>query len=163
MNRTALKSALIGATMALFAGTAIAEPSVSPREGWRVIETDYSFDTLSERLFAAIKDAKMIQLYTASASKGAAGRGITIPGNRVVGVYRNDFAVRMLDASISAGMEAPIEFYLTEDADGGATLSYKTPTFLFSPYFDEGGDKLKELAADLDAVFGEIAGAATAN
>ena len=63
----------------------------------------------------------------------------------------------MLEASIAAGIEAPIRLYLTENADGTATLSYKTPTFVFAPYMNEGGDALKELAGELDAIFAAIA------
>ncbi len=93
----------------------------------------------------------------ASASAGAKGRGLTIAGNRIVGVYRNDFAIRMLEASIAAGIEAPIRYYVTENKDGTATLSFKTPSEAFSPYMKECGDKLRELATELDALFGKIA------
>lgn len=141
---------------------ATAEPSIAPRAGWRVIETEHAFGDLAARLDAAIKEAGMLRVYAASASRAARGRGVEIPGNRVVGVYRNDYAVRMLEASVAAGMEAPIEFYVTEDADGGATLSYKTPSFVFAPYYDDGGDPLRALATELDAVFAAIAEAATA-
>ena len=63
----------------------------------------------------------------------------------------------MLEASIAAGMEAPIRMYLTERSDGGSKLSYKTPTFAFSPYFEEGGKPLQDMAAELDALFAQIA------
>ena len=33
-------------------------------------------------------------------------------------MVRNDFAVRVLEADASAGIEAPIRFYLTESTDG---------------------------------------------
>jgi uncharacterized protein (DUF302 family) len=134
---------------------------VTERPGWVVTETDYSFDELNSRLEKAIADAGMGLVTQASASRGAESRGIAIPGNRVVGVYRNDFAVRMLEASLAAGIEAPVRFYVTEDGDGGATLSYKTPTMVFSPYFDEGGSALKQLATELDGIFMDIAGNAT--
>lgn len=104
----------------------------------------------------------MLLVTQASASAGAKGRGLTIPGNRVLGVYRNDYAVRMLEASIAAGIEAPIRFYVTENADKTATLSWKTPSFVFAPYMDEGGEKLSGLAAELDGVFQSIADAAVA-
>jgi len=68
----------------------------------------------------------------------------------------------MLEASIAAGIEAPIRVYVTEDADGSASLSYKTPTAVFSPYFDEGGDDLRDLAAELDGVFETVAKSAIA-
>ena len=81
----------------------------------------------------------------------------TIPGNTVIGLYHPRFAVPMLEASIAAGIEAPIRVYVTENAGGTATLSYKLPSFAFAPYMDEGGDKLKALAADLDALFAALA------
>ena len=80
-----------------------------------------------------------------------------IPGNRVVGVFRPDFAVRILRASEAAMIEAPIRFYVTEQPDGSATLSYKTPSFVFAPYMAEGGDALKAAAGELDAIFEGIA------
>jgi len=79
----------------------------------------------------------------------------------VVGVYRPDFAVRMLAASVPAGIEAPIRFYITENPDGTATLSYKKPSAAFAPYSD-GGAALRELAAELDALFAKIAKEAAA-
>ena len=127
------------------------------RDGWITHETDIAFKDLYPRLKLAIKKNGMGLITTASASAGAKGRGLTIPGNRVVGVYNNHFAVRMLEASIAAGIEAPIRFYLTERSDGGSNLTYKTPTFAFSPYFEEGGKELKQLASELDKIFGQIA------
>ena len=133
------------------------------REGWLVHNTKYSFKDLNNRLNAAIKENKMRRVTGASASAGAKGRGLTIPGNRIVGVYRNDFAIRMLEASIASGIEAPVRYYVTENPDGTATLAYKTPTAVFSPYFDEGGNALKEMASELDVIFAKIASDAIKN
>ncbi len=135
-------------------GAQAADPA--PRDGWQVVVTGYSYPELWERLKVTIKENEMGLVTTASASGGAANQGITIPGNRVVGVYRNDFARRMLDASIAAGIEAPIRFYLTENPDGTATLSYKTPSHVFAPYMEEGGPELKALAEELDQIFATI-------
>jgi len=68
----------------------------------------------------------------------------------------------MLDASIAAGIEAPIRMYVTEGADGTATLSYRTPSHVFAPYAEEGGAALHALATELDAVFEGVARAAVA-
>lgn len=127
------------------------------REGWVTHKTKMSFKELNGRLNAAIKENGMRRVTGASASAGAKNRGLTIPGNRIVGVYRNDFAVRMLEASLAAGIEAPIRYYVTEGTDKNATLSYKTPTTVFSPYFEDGGDALKALAKELDELFAKIA------
>jgi uncharacterized protein (DUF302 family) len=67
----------------------------------------------------------------------------------------------MLNASVSAGIEAPVRFYISENPDGTATLSYKMPSFVFAPYFDEGGDALKALVVELDGIFAKIGNAAT--
>jgi len=134
--------------------------SVQPREGWKVFDTKLSFAALVEKLGVAVKSNKMAVVTAASASDGAKARGFTIAGNRVVGVYRNDFARRMLQPSVAAGIEAPIRFYVTENPDGAATLSYKTPTAVFSPYFAEAGD-LRPLGQELDITFEKIAEAAT--
>ena len=88
-------------------------------------------------------------------------RGITIPGNRVIGVFNNVYAVKVLSLSTAAMIEAPIRFYVTENADGTATLAYKTPSFVFAPYFAEGGAELEAVAAELDAKFAAIAARAT--
>jgi uncharacterized protein (DUF302 family) len=129
--------------------------------GWSVTETKLAYGALVKRLDAAVKANKMGLVTRASATKGAASKGVTIPGNMVIGVYRPDFAIRMLEASIPAGIEAPIRFYITENADGTATLSYKKPSAVFAPYTD-GSDKLKNMAAELDGIFAKIANDATA-
>lgn len=151
--------ALLLAT-ALFTGAASAD-SMSDREGWRVIKTEASFTDLVAKLEESVKANKMGLVTAASASAGAKSQGFTIPGNRVVGVYRNDFARRMLEASIPAGIEAPIRYYVTENGDGSATLSYKLPSTVFAPYFEDGGDDLRELASELDTIFARIAEDAT--
>ena len=129
--------------------------------GWSIHKTGHSYADLIKRVDAAVKANKMGLVTRASATKGAASLGKTIPGNTVIGVYRPDFAIRMLEASVPAGIEAPIRFYITENADGTATLSYKKPSVVFAPYAD-GGDKLKEMAAELDGIFAKIAGEAIA-
>ncbi|MEP3265108.1 MAG: DUF302 domain-containing protein [Hyphomicrobiales bacterium] len=129
---------------------------LAPRDGWVVTKTPHAYAELYPRLKAAIKANKMGHITTASATLGAKGRGLTIPGNRVVGVYNNVWAVRMLEASVAAGMEAPIRFYLTENTDGTSTLSYKTPSHVFAPYFADAKPDLKVMARELDAVFRAI-------
>ncbi len=125
-----------------------------PVPGFHVMVTSHGFGALVKRLDAAIRDNGMFAVTRASASAGAASRGITIAGNMVIGVYRNDFAVRMLEASVPAGIEAPLIFYVTENADGVASLSYRTPSAVFAPYFSAALDRM---AGDLDAILAAIA------
>lgn len=130
---------------------------MKPRTGWEVIPSDKPYDALISDTVAAIKDNGLIVVTQAGPTKAAAARGITIPGNRVIGAFNNDYAVRVLETSTAAMIEAPIRFYVTENADGSATLSYKTPGFVFAPYADEGGDALADIAAELDTKFRAVA------
>lgn len=129
-------------------GTALADGDLES------VTTSKSFTELQSALEAAVAANDMIVVTRACASCGAAKRGITIPGNMVVGVYRNDFAVRMLEASIPAGIEAPIRFYLTENDDGTASLSYRRPSSVFASY---GSEELDGMARELDAIWEQIA------
>ncbi|WP_300032450.1 DUF302 domain-containing protein [uncultured Roseobacter sp.] len=134
---------------------------IALRDGWVVIETGQTHADLLKNLRAAVKAHKMGVVTQAGPTATARKRGITIPENRVVGVFNNDFAVRVLAASTAAMIEAPIRFYVTEETDGTATLSWKTPGFVFAPYFDEGGAELRALAAELDEKFAAIGQTAT--
>ena len=146
-----LAAPLLGAPLSGFAG------DIAPREGWVVKDSAKPYATLLEDLRAAIRDNKMGLVTEAGPTEAARKRGVEIPGNRVLGVYRNDFAVRALEASRAGMIEAPIRFYVTENPDGTATLSYKTPGFVFAPYADEGGAALAAVASELDAIFAAIA------
>ena len=141
--------------------TTASADSMTPREGWEVFDTDKPFAELVEAARAAISDAPINIVTEASASSGARNQGIDIPGNRVIGIYRNDYARRMLAASIPAGVEAPLRLYLTEDSDGTGTLSYKKATTVFAPYIAEANPDLATLATELDTILTNIAAAAT--
>lgn len=146
-------------TLVLGAGLASAG-DIAPRDGWEVHTTSKSFDALMADTRKAVKTNGLIVVTQAGPTKAAASRGITIPGNRVIGVFNNDFAVKVLATSTAAMIEAPIRLYVTENQDGTASLSYKTPSQVFAPYAEEGGTALAELAAELDAAFATIATAA---
>lgn len=151
---------LVLALCALLLSTPILAGSVPPRDGWAVHDSDLTHGALFDNLKVAVKAQGLIIVTRAGPTKAAANRGITIPDNMVVGVYNNDYAVRALALSTAAMIEAPIRFYLTGDEDGTATLSYKLPSTVFAPYFDEGGQELRALAAELDTKFAAIAKAA---
>lgn len=115
--------------------------------------TPHQFDTLLKRLEKAIADNGMGLVAQASASRGAASRGVKIPGNAVLEVFRNDYAVRMLEASVPAGIEAPLRIYVIENTDKTATMIYRRPSAVFAPY---GSDKLDAMARELDPIFEKI-------
>lgn len=130
-----------------------------PLPGTVVIDSPHSFEELRNRVEEAVEANDFVVVTRASASAGAEARGVSIPGNLVVGVFRNDYAVRMLEASVPAGIEAPLRFYVTENDDDTATLSYREPTAVFAPY---GVPALDAMAAELDPIWQRISEQATA-
>ena len=143
MIRSLLLTAILG--LAPFVPPAFAErlPTVK-------VETRVGFEELVKRVKEAVKDNGLIVVYAACASCAAKGRGIDIAGNAVVGAFNNVFAVRMLEASVEAGIEAPLEFYVTGNADGTASLSYRLPSAVFAAYESA---ELKTMTAELDEIW----------
>lgn len=140
----------------------VSAQSVTSREGWRVIPTELSYSELLDSVRQAVSEEGMAVVTDVGPTEVAAQRGEVIPGNRVLGVFRNDFAVRAIRASVPAMIEAPIRLYVTEEEDGTATLSWKTPSHVFAPYRESGGAELKKVAEELDGIFEAIGSTATA-
>ena len=115
--------------------------------------TNKPFDPFIQDLTAAIRKNKMGLVARASAQAGAASIGVKIPGNQVLMIFRPDFAVRMLEADVEAGYEAPIRIYVIEQSDGTAQVSYIKPSDVFAGY---NNDALNSIAAELDAIFAAI-------
>ncbi|MEE8279192.1 MAG: DUF302 domain-containing protein [Alphaproteobacteria bacterium] len=139
--------------LTVFSAALVPADDSAPAAGTKVVHTGVQFDAFSRHLQNAIRANRMGIVAMASASAGAAARGVKIPGNQVIMVFRNDFAVRMLEASVAAGIEAPLRFYLTENPDGAATLTYRTPSSVFAPYRSPALDKM---ARELDVIFAKI-------
>ncbi len=159
--RGKFRNGAIGLSLALLLAMAAqpvpATAQLAEREGWVVIATDLDYPTLAANVESAAQKHKVGIVSKASATLGAKRvLDKDIPGNMVIGLYHPRFAVPMLEASVAAGIEAPIRVYVTENPDGTATLSYKMPSHVFAPYMDEGGEALASLAAELDVLFAAL-------
>ena len=133
------------------------QAQMAPRDGWAVMESDKPYAELVDAVKASAKAGGMGVVTQAGPTGAAKQRGIEIPGNRVIGLFNNVYAVRILGLSTAAMIEAPIRMYVTENADGTATLSYKTPSTVFSAYMEDADPDLAVAAAELDAIFESIA------
>ncbi|MCW5700897.1 MAG: DUF302 domain-containing protein [Rhodospirillales bacterium] len=134
------------------AAPAMAE-TPAPYPGTETVATGKPFKNYIEDLKVSIGANGMGIVANACADCGARKIGVTIPGNQVIMVFKPPYAVRMLKASVAAGIEAPIRLYVTEEADGAATLTYRRPSAVFAPY--EVAD-LDVMARELDAIFAKI-------
>jgi uncharacterized protein (DUF302 family) len=151
LDALAVALALVAIVAALATPLALAQ--TGPLPGTVVVPSPHAFDALVARLEKSIEANKMGLVAQASASRGAAARGVKIPGNVVLMVFRNDYAVRMLAASVPAGIEAPLRVYVTEGPDGKATVTYRRPSAVFAPY---GVAALDTMAGELDPIFDKI-------
>lgn len=145
---------------ALFLMLASAAAGAQVPEGTRSINTRHGFEALLARAEQAVQKNGLGVVASASASRGAAARGVKIPGNAVIMVFRNDLAVRLLAASVPAGIEAPLRLYITENGDGTATLSYRLPSAAFAPY---GNKEVSRLGQELDPILAKIVQDAAGN
>ena len=128
--------------------------TVSAQEGRRITVTSAApFARVADALERAVTEEKMGLVCHANAQRAAAGRGVTIKGNQVLMVFRNDFAVRLTAADPTAGFEAPIRIYVYENADGTATVSYIPPSTVFAPYRHP---EVQAVARELDPIFKAI-------
>lgn len=129
-----------------------------PFAGIEVLQSKLKFPALVEKLEKAVVANGLVVVTRFSASADAANHGVSIRGNLVLGVFRDDYAEQVLKASVPAGIEVPLRFYVTENDDGTATLSYREPSAVFAPYVNT---KLDALGRALDPVFAKIAKDAT--
>ncbi len=142
------------AVFAMLISLTAAADNTTPFPGTHVIKTGHSYSAMVEKLPKAVAKNNMGVVARASATLGAKKIGVTIPGNMVVMVFHPKFAVRMLEASVAAGIEAPLRFYITENSDGTTTLTYRDPSSVFAPYDSA---ELDKMARELDAIFASIA------
>ena len=137
--------------LSLFALLLLATPAVAAE---RVhFQTQAPFAKSAAALVESIQKNKMGLVTHANAQAGAASRGAKIRGNQVIGVFRPDFAIRMLKASAEAGFEAPIRVYIYENENGTATIAYLKPSDVFAPYSNP---DLDQMAKELDVIFARI-------
>ena len=152
-----MKRALV--VLLALAAPALHASDVYPHPDTVVLTSRHAYVDLASRLTAAVEQHGMGVVAKASATIGARSLGVEIPGNMVVMVFHPRFAVRMLDASVPAGFEAPIRYYITEQPDGSTHLVYRKPSAVFAPYGNAGIDAM---AQELDVIFARIAAQAVA-
>ncbi len=137
----------------ILAPVVVSVTPVGAQEARLTVLAHAPFAKVAEALERAVTEEKMALVCHANAQRGAAARGVTIKGNQVLMVFRNDLAVRLLAADPAAGFEAPIRIYVYENADGTATVSYLPPTAVFAAYRHP---DVQAVARELEPIFKKI-------
>jgi len=146
-HRLAVSLVLAAAALVIPAAPGIAQ------DGRITLTSKATFAKVANALEKAIADQNMGLVCHANAQRGAAVRGVKLAGNQVFMVFRNDYAVRMLAASVPAGIEAPLRLYITEGQDGRTSVTWRSPSAVFAPY---GNADLNALARELDPIIEKI-------
>ncbi|MFQ5947162.1 MAG: DUF302 domain-containing protein [Anaerolineae bacterium] len=132
---------------------AVGLPVARAEEGKVVLSSKASFSKVAAAMLKAITNQGMGLVCHANAQQGAAYRRVKIPGNQVFLIFRNDFAVRLINADPRSAYEAPIRIYLYENPDGTATVNYIKPSVLFEVYSHP---EVAKVGAELDPIFEKI-------
>jgi uncharacterized protein (DUF302 family) len=129
-------------------------PAPALAQDARVVLTSKApFARVAAALEQAVADQAMGLVCRTNPQHAALTRGVKIPGNQVFLVFRNDFAVRLINADSRAAYEAPIRIYLYENRDGTATLTYVRPSALLRPYAHP---DVVRVGVELDPIFEKI-------
>ncbi|MDP2028893.1 MAG: DUF302 domain-containing protein [Thiobacillus sp.] len=111
-----------------------------------------SVDEAAEKLIAAIAAYPMGLVAHANGQANCAKKGIVVPADQVLEVFRPDYAVKVWAADKAAGIDIPLRIHLYE-ADGRTWVAYRTASETFKSYVNP---QLDVLGGDLDAIFNQL-------
>ena len=113
-------------------------------------------DNTVAKLSEAIQAVPMGLVAHINGQANAAKRGLTVPADQILEVFRPDFAIRVWQADKRAGIDIPLRIHVYE-AEGKTYVAMRSPVDVFAPYGNAGLDKLAiELTAIFDNIFASL-------
>jgi len=106
-------------------------------------------DTAATKLTEAAQAVPMGVLAHLNGQANCAKKGIEVPADQILEIFRPDFAIRVWKAHKPAGIDIPLRIHLYA-AEGKTVVSYRTAEEVFTPY---AVPELTAIAADIDRVF----------
>lgn len=103
-------------------------------------------------LRAAIEAAPLALVAHIDGQANAARRGISVPADQVLEVFRPDLAARVWEADKRAGIEIPLRIHVYEQ-DGDTVVAHRPPAEIFAPYANPA---LDAVACDLAPLFERV-------
>lgn len=88
----------------------------------------------------------------ANGQANCAKKGISVPADQVLEVFRPDFAVKVWAADKAAGIDIPLRIHLYE-ADGRSWVAHRPASVVFQPYANP---QLDGLGGELDVIFNQL-------
>ncbi|WP_310447623.1 DUF302 domain-containing protein [Thiobacillus sp.] len=111
-----------------------------------------SVDEAADKLIAAIAAYPMGLVANANGQANCAKKGISVPADQVLEVFRPDYAVKVWAADKAAGIDIPLRIHLYE-ADGHTWVAYRPASVVFRPYANP---QLDGLGGELDVIFNQL-------
>ena len=111
-----------------------------------------SVDEAADKLIAAVNAYPMGLVAHANGQANCAKKGMTVPADQVLEIFRPDYAVKVWAANKTAGIDIPLRIHLYE-ADGKTRIAYRPATEVFKPYANP---QLDVLGGELDAIFNQL-------
>ena len=111
-----------------------------------------SVDEAAEKLIAAVNAYPMGLVAHANGQANCAKKGISVPADQVLEVFRPDYAVKVWAADKAAGIDIPLRIHLYE-AGGKTWVAYRPAAEVFKPYVNP---QLDVLGGELDVIFNQL-------
>jgi uncharacterized protein (DUF302 family) len=111
-----------------------------------------SVDAAADKLIAAIAAYPMGLVAHANGQANCAKKGIEVPADQVLEVFRPDYAVKVWKAEKAAGIDIPLRIHLYE-ADSRTWIAYRPAVEVFKPYANP---QLDVLGGELDVIFNQL-------
>lgn len=109
-------------------------------------------DTTTAKLTEAILAVPMGLVAHINGQANAAKRGLTVPSDQILEVFRPDFAVRVWQADKRAGIDIPLRIHVYQ-ADGKTWVAMRSASEVFARYNNQ---QLDEIANELQPIFDKI-------
>lgn len=111
-----------------------------------------SVDEAAEKLIAAIAAYPMGLVAHANGQANCAKKGMAVPADQILEVFRPDYAVKVWAAEKAAGIDIPLRIHLYE-AQGRCWVAHRPASTVFQPY---NNPELDVLGGELDVIFNQL-------
>lgn len=111
-----------------------------------------SVDEAADKLLAAITAYPMGLVAHINGQANCAKKGISVPADQILEVFRPDYAVKVWTAEKAAGIDIPLRIHLYE-AGGRTWVAHRPASTVFQPYANP---QLDALGSELDTIFNQL-------
>lgn len=122
----------------------------------KTISVTLDADKTAQLLIEAVAAYPMGLVSHINGQANCAKRGVNVPSDQILEIFRPDFAVRVWQAEKAAGIEIPLRVHVY-DAGGHTVVAFRTPGEVFAPYANSALNKIAdELAPIFDTILAAL-------